>query len=67
MRKFGIKIASLKEKGGESMTTFEAWEKYKHLNQNLSDRELLPESFWGSIILDLWSAIKDREKIEEGG
>lgn len=40
------------------MTAFEAWEKYKHLDINLSDRELVPESFWGSIIFDLWSAIK---------
>lgn len=46
------------------MTTREAWKKYKHLDINLSDRELLPESFWGSIVFDLWSAIKDREKTE---
>jgi hypothetical protein len=41
------------------MTCDEVWEKYKHLDQNLSDRELVPESFWGSIIIELWSAIKD--------
>lgn len=41
------------------MIAKEAWEKYKHLDANLSDRELLPESFWGSILLDLWGAIKE--------
>jgi len=40
------------------MTGKEAWEKYKHLDIILSNRLLLPESFWGSIILDLWSALK---------
>ena len=50
------------------MTAKEAWEKYKHLDANLSDRELLPESFWGSIILDLWGAVKNslNEKSNEG-
>jgi len=46
------------------MTTLEAFEKYRHLDSNLSDRELLPGSFWGCIILDLWSAIK--ESVKEG-
>jgi len=46
------------------MTAKEAFEKYRHLDANLSDRELLPDSFWGSIILDLWSAIK--ESVKEG-
>ncbi len=41
------------------MTAQEAWEKYKHLDSNLSDRELLPEFFWGSILLDLWEAVKE--------
>jgi hypothetical protein len=48
------------------MTALEAWEKYKHLDINLSDRELLPCSFWGCIILDLWSAIKDQIKKNNG-
>ena len=46
------------------MTALEAWEKYRHLDANLSKRELLPESFWGHIILDLWGAIK--ESVKEG-
>jgi len=41
------------------MTALEAYDKYKHLDENLSDRDLIPESFWGSIIFDLWSAIKE--------
>jgi len=47
------------------MTAKEAFEKYKHLDANLSDRELLPESFWGSILIDLWGAIKESAK-EQG-
>jgi len=46
------------------MTALEAWNKYQHLNLNLSDRELLPDSFWGSIIFDLWQAIKNEIKKE---
>ncbi len=48
------------------MTVREAWEKYQHLDLNLSDRELVPESFWGSIIFDLWSAIKHTLQEGEG-
>jgi hypothetical protein len=44
--------------GDMGMTAKEAFEKYKHLDQNLSDRDLVPESFWGSILVDLWSAVK---------
>jgi hypothetical protein len=44
--------------GDVGMTAKEAFEKYKHLDQNLSDRDLVPESFWGSILVDLWSAVK---------
>ena len=47
---------------GKAMKIKEAYEKYKHLDANLSDRDLLPESFWGSILLDLWSAIKEATK-----
>lgn len=50
---------SLKTKGGKGLTLKEAFEKYKHLDENLSDRDLVPESFWGSILYDLWSAVKD--------
>ncbi len=46
------------------MTALEVFEKYKHLDLNLSDRELVPESFWGCIIFDLWSAVKDSIKEE---
>ncbi len=46
------------------MTVREAWEKYQHLDQCLSDRDLVLESFWGSIIVDLWTAIK--HTIQEG-
>jgi len=49
---------------GEGMTALEAWGKYKHLDANLSDIELLPESFWGSIIFDLWKAVKESVKEE---
>ncbi len=48
------------------MTATEAWEKYKHLDQNLSDRELVPESFWGSILIDLWSTVKNSIQKGEG-
>jgi len=48
------------------MTALEAWEKYKHLDLNLSDREMVPESFWGSIIIDLWSAVKHSIQDGEG-
>ena len=47
------------------MTAQEAFEKYAHLDQALSDRELVPESFWGCIIFDLWSAIKESIKEKE--
>jgi len=46
------------------MTALEAFEKYQHLDANLSDKELLPESFWGSIIFDLWGAVKESVKEE---
>jgi len=46
------------------MTALEVWKKYEHLDANLSDRELVPESFWGSIIFDLWNAIKESIKEE---
>ena len=46
------------------MTAREAFEKYEHLDEALSDRELLPDSFWGSIMFDLWNAIK--ESVKEG-
>jgi hypothetical protein len=41
------------------MTAKEVWEKYKHLDAAFSDRDLLPDSFWGSIIFDLWGSIKN--------
>ncbi len=47
------------------MTAKEAWEKYRHLDANLSDRDLVPESFWGCILLDLWSAVKESIKEKE--
>lgn len=40
------------------MTLNEVYEKYKHLDKNLSDRDMLHDSFWGDIIWDLWAAIK---------
>ncbi len=46
------------------MTASKVFEKYKHLDANLSDRELVPESFWGCIIFDLWGAIKESVKEE---
>ena len=46
------------------MTAEEVWIKYKHLDNNLSDRELLPESFREAILRDLWDAIK--HTIQEG-
>ena len=49
------------------MTAEEVYEKYKHLDENLSDRELVPESFWGSIIVDLWGAVKDAANCKDRG
>ena len=40
------------------MTHTEAYEKYKHLDQCLSDREWAGDDFKYSIISDLWEAIK---------
>ena len=57
-------LSTTRGERGVSMTPLEVWEKYKHLDANLSDRELIPESFWGSIIFDLWAAIK--YTIQEG-
>ena len=48
------------------MTAKEVFEKYEHLDANLSDRELLPDSFWGSIILDLWGAVKESVRRGDG-
>jgi hypothetical protein len=52
------------------MTADEAYEKYKHLDQNLSDKDLVPGSFWGLIIFDLWEAtkntLKERPAVRKG-
>jgi len=41
------------------MTAKEAFEKYAHMDSAFSDTSFMPESFLGSVILDLWSAIKN--------
>ena len=46
------------------MTALEVWEKYKHLDINLSDAELITGSFWELMVMDFWSAIK--HTIQEG-
>lgn len=48
-----------KEKEGEGMTALEVWEKYKHLDTPISDGDFVPQTFWESIIVDLWSAVKN--------
>ena len=40
------------------MTIHEVYEKYKHLDRCLSDKEWAGEDFKYSIIADLWEAIK---------
>ena len=50
------------------MTIPEVFEKYKHLDQLLSDREWLPDTFIGSILFDLWQAAKvNQEAVSESG
>jgi len=44
------------------MTIEEIYEKYKHLDKLLSDKEWLPDTFQGSILYDLWQAIKNLRK-----
>ena len=41
------------------MALIDVWKKYEHLDQLISDKEWLPETFQGRIILDLWLAIKE--------
>lgn len=36
----------------------EVYEKYKHLDKLLSDKDWIPNTIQGKIIYDLWSAIK---------
>jgi len=48
------------------MTISEVFEKYKHLDQLLSDRKWLPDTFIGSILFDLWQAVKvNQEAVSE--
>ena len=46
------------------MTAKEAFEKYAHMDEAFSDYSIMPESFLRTIIIDLWSAIK--ESVKEG-
>jgi hypothetical protein len=48
------------------MTIEEVYEKYKHLDHLLSDKEWLGESFYGYFICDMWAAIKTSHGKEEG-
>jgi len=45
------------------MSTREVYEKYKHLDELLSDKEFLPDGLIGKITLDLWQAIKVEQAI----
>ena len=40
------------------MTAKEAYKKYEHLDELLSDGEWLPEGIVGKIMFDLWCAVK---------
>lgn len=47
------------------MTPEECFEKYKHLDELLSDLKWLPDGFIGSIMLDLWQTIKAAQQAHE--
>jgi len=47
------------------MTPKDAWKKYKHLDKYLSDKDLLIATFSGSVLFDLWSAVKEALKNEK--
>ena len=44
------------------MTAEEAFNKYAHMDSAFSDYSIMPGSFWGSVIIDLWSAVKNSLK-----
>ena len=46
------------------MTILEVYEKYKHLDKELSDTEWLPGEVLANIIVQLWQAIKVRALVE---
>ena len=41
------------------MTAKEAFEKYAHMDKAFSDYSIMPDSFLRTVIVDLWSAIKN--------
>ena len=49
------------------MTLWAVWEKYKHMDSVLSEGRTSSDSFRTQIISDLWAAIKEALKKEEGG
>jgi len=48
------------------MTTKEAFEKYSHMDKAFSDYSIMPDSFLRTVIVDLWSAIKNSIQKGEG-
>ncbi len=44
------------------MTIKEVFEKYKHLDRLLIDKEWLPGNWQGRILYDLWQVIRDAQK-----
>ena len=47
------------------MTIQEVYEKYKHLNQILSDKEWFGDKLQDVILYDLWQAIKQEQVSHE--
>ena len=41
------------------MTAEEAFEKYAHMDSCFSDSSIIPDSFLKTVIVDLWSAVKN--------
>ncbi len=44
------------------MTAQEAFEKYAHMDSCFSDYSIMPDSFLRTVIVDLWSAVKETLK-----
>lgn len=48
------------KKRGDKMTVEEVYTKYKHLDEALCDKFLTCHNFPGTILYDLWQAIKEK-------
>ena len=49
------------------MILWAVWEKYKHMDEVLSEGQSGSYSFRSQIISELWAALKEALKEEEGG